>query len=95
MDATEERFTLTEFLHDPQSHLARLKETRISEVLTVDGTAEAVLLDADRYREIMDRLYEAETVAAIREGLAEADRGELIPLDQFVSEVKAQFGVPG
>ena len=95
MYATEERSTLTEFLHDPQSHLARLKDTGNPEILTVDGKAEAVLIDADRYQEIMDRLYEAETVAAIQEGLAAVERGEFKPADQVFSELKARFGIQG
>ncbi len=45
-------------------------------MLTVNGRAELVVQDAASYQEILDRLERAETLAAIRQGIAQAQRGE-------------------
>ena len=44
---TRELYSLTDFLRNHEAHIARLKETRTPEVLTVNGQAEVVLLDAE------------------------------------------------
>ena len=64
-------------------------------MLTVDGTAELVILHPDSLRELQERLYRAETVAAIRDGLAAAERGELKPAEQVFGEMKAKYGLRG
>ena len=67
---------LTDFLKNHQAHLARLKETHAPEVLTVNGRAELVIQDAASYQALVNRLHNLETLAAIREGIESADRGE-------------------
>lgn len=83
---------LTDFLRNHRAHLQRLKETRAPEVLTVNGRAEIVVQDAQSYQDLLDRLHYLETVAAIREGVASADRGELKPAEQVLVEMKAKYG---
>jgi len=77
---------LTDFLRNHKAHLTRLKETRTPEVLTVNGKAAVVVQDADSYQALLDRLHEMETLAAIREGIASAERGELKPAEQVLAE---------
>jgi PHD/YefM family antitoxin component YafN of YafNO toxin-antitoxin module len=81
---------LTDFLRNHKTHLARLKDTRTPEVLTVNGRAEVVVLDADSYQEMVDRLHHLETIAAIQEGIASAERGELKSAEQVLAEMKAR-----
>ena len=87
--------SLTDFLRNHKAHLARLKETRTPEVLTVNGRAEVVVLDAQSYQELLDRLHHMETIAAIQEGVASAERGELEPAEQVFAEMKAKYGLQG
>jgi PHD/YefM family antitoxin component YafN of YafNO toxin-antitoxin module len=82
--------SLTDFLRNHKTHLTRLKETRKPEVLTINGKAELVIQDAESYQEMLDRLERAETLAALREGLASADRGELRDADGVFSDMKAR-----
>jgi hypothetical protein len=84
---------LTDFLRNHKVHVARLKETRVPEVLTVNGRAEIVVLDADSYQEMVDRLHHLETIAAIQEGIASAERGELKPAEQVLAEMKARHAL--
>ena len=92
---TRQIHSLTDFLRNHKTHLARLKETRTPEVLTVNGRAEVVVVDHESYQDLLDRIHHLETLAAIREGIASADRGELKPAEQVFAEMKAKYGVQG
>jgi PHD/YefM family antitoxin component YafN of YafNO toxin-antitoxin module len=84
---------LTEFLRNHKAHISRLKETHAPEVLTVNGKAEIVIQDAESYQRMIDRLQHMETVAAIQEGMASAERGELKPAAQVLAEMQAKYGL--
>ena len=51
------------------------------------------MLDAEIYQEMADRLYRLDTLAAIREGLASAERGEMKDAEQVFAEMKAKYGL--
>lgn len=80
---------LTDFLRHHKVHVARLKETKLPEVLTVNGRAEVVIQDATSYQELLDRLHHLETLAAIQEGVTCAERGEPKSAAQALAKVKA------
>ena len=92
---TRQIHSLTDFLRHHKAHVARLKATRLPEVLTVNGRAEVVIQDAESYQELLDRLHHMETLAAIREGMASAERGELKPAEQVFAEMQARYGLHG
>jgi hypothetical protein len=75
--------------------VACLKESRTPEVLAVNGRAELVVQGADSYQALLDRLHHMETLAAIREGIASAERGEMKPAEQVFSELQAKYGLQG
>jgi hypothetical protein len=83
--------SLTDFLRNHKAHVARLKESHAPEVLTVNGRAELVVQDANSYQALLDRLHHMETLAAIREGIASAERGELKPAEQVFAEMQAKY----
>ena len=87
--------SLTDFLRNHKVHLARLRQTRAPEVLTVNGRAEIVVQDAESYQDLLERLHHMETVTAIREGIESAERGELKPAEQVFAEMKAKYGLSG
>ena len=72
---TRQIHPLTDFLRNHKAHLARLKETKTPEILTVNGRAELIIQDAESYQDLLDRMHRLETLAAIREGMASAERG--------------------
>jgi predicted transcriptional regulator len=43
---------------------------------------------------MIERLHHMETVAAIQEGRASAERGELKPAAQVLDEMRAKYGLP-
>ena len=91
---TREIHSLTDFLRNHKAHVARLKETHAPEVLTVNGKAEVVVQDAASYQTMLDRFHHMETVAAIQEGMASAERGELKPAAQVFDEMRTKYGLP-
>ena len=70
-----------------------MKKTRTPEVLTVNGKAELVVQDAASYQSMLNRLHYLETLAAIQEGMASAERGELKPAAQVLAEMRAKYGL--
>jgi len=91
---TREIHPLTDFLRNHKAHVTRLKETHAPEVLTVNGKAEIVIQDAQSYQRMIERLQHMETLAAIQEGMASAERGELKPAAQVLDEMRAKYGLP-
>ncbi len=98
--------SLTDFLRNHKAHVKSLKKTKTPEVLTVNGKAEVVVQDAASYQRMQERLHHMETLAAIQEGMASAERGELKPAAQVLDEMRQKLdrgidqldrglGVPG
>ena len=85
--------SLTDFLRNHKAHVTRLKKTHAPEVLTVNGKAQVVVQDAAGYQVMLDRLHHMETLAAIHEGMASAERGELKLATQVLSEMRAKYGL--
>ncbi len=86
--------SLTDFIRHHKAHLQRLKETHTPEVLTVNGKAELVVLDVESFQEMMEKIDRAETIEAIKEGLAAAERGEMKPAEQVFAEMRAKYDLP-
>lgn len=77
---------------DLKGYAIRLRKKRTPLVLTVDGRPELVVQDAESYQELMDRLEHAETVAAVREGMEQAARGETMTLEEAERRLRKKYG---
>jgi len=84
--------SVTEFQRNLKDYVGRLKEKKTPLVLTVNGRAELIVQDAESYQALLDRLERAETVAAIRQGMEQFDRGEGIPLRQAERRLRRRHG---
>jgi hypothetical protein len=93
MISLEQIHSLTDFLRNHKTHIDRLKETRMPEVLTINGKAELVILDVHSFEELVEKIERIETIDAIQAGLASANRGELKPAHQLFAEMKAKYGL--
>lgn len=71
--------SVTEFQRNLKDYVGRLKKKKAPLVLTVNGRAELVVQDAESYQALLDRLEDAETMAAVREGMEQIKRGQGIP----------------
>lgn len=63
---TRQIHSMSDFIRNHKAHVARLKETGAPEVLTVNGRAEVVVLDAESYQHLMDRFRNLEAIAQTR-----------------------------
>ncbi|MCC6591004.1 MAG: type II toxin-antitoxin system Phd/YefM family antitoxin [Bryobacterales bacterium] len=84
--------SVTEFQRNIKDYVGRLKEKKTPLVLTVNGRAELVVQDAESYQLMLERLERAETVAAIRRGIEQAERGETIPLEEAEQRLREKHG---
>jgi PHD/YefM family antitoxin component YafN of YafNO toxin-antitoxin module len=88
-----ERLPLSEFRRDALKILARLKRTGEPAVLTNEGCVQVVIQDVRAYERLLTRIDELEAIEAIRQGLAEADRGESRPLRDVIREFANKMGL--
>ena len=84
--------SVTEFQRNLKEHVERLKANKSPLVLTVNGRAEIVVQDAESYQALLDRLERAETIAAIRQGMEQFERGEGIPLKEAEKRLRKKHG---
>jgi prevent-host-death family protein len=91
----KEIHSLSDFQRNTKSYVERMKETKNPVVLTVNGKAEIVVQDATSYQELLDRVERAETVAAVRQAMAEFDRGEGRPAREALEELRDRHGLSG
>jgi len=81
---------LTDFKRDTAAYIRKLQRTGRAQVLTVNGRAEVVVQSAKSYQKFMEVIEREATRDSIRQGLAEADRGELHPLGKALTQAAAR-----
>jgi hypothetical protein len=67
--------------------MKHMKKTGRPLVLTINGKAEAVVLDPATYQDVADHL---DAVASIRRGLTQAVRGEGRPAEDLLNELERE-----
>ena len=89
--------SLTNFKRQTAEYLRQLHESGSPMVLTVNGKAEVVVQDAAAYQRLVELAAKAdrdEAVAAIREGLADADAGRVKPARKALQALAKKYGIP-
>src|SRR5271163_983046 len=81
MNLSQDIHPLTDFKRNTAEFLRQLKETGDPVVLTINGKAELVVQDAASYQRLFDLAERLETIQAVKEGIASADRREGKPMD--------------
>ncbi|MBF0269847.1 MAG: type II toxin-antitoxin system Phd/YefM family antitoxin [Alphaproteobacteria bacterium] len=89
MDITKDIRPLTEFKRDTGSFMSHLKETGRPSILTVNGKPSLVVMDAGAWQDIQDQLDYANTVTAVRKGLAQARDGQGTEATDFFNQLDA------
>ena len=90
MLTTENIHPLTDFLRNHKSHIANLKNSKLPEVLTVNGKAEVVIMHSEVYQALANKLEEFLRIEAIQAGIEASDRGEIISSKKARKELKAK-----
>jgi prevent-host-death family protein len=84
IDVTQDIHSLTTFKRNTSGLMKHMKKTGRPLVLTINGRAEAVVLDAASYQQVADHL---DALASIRRGLAQARKGEGRLADDVLAEL--------
>jgi prevent-host-death family protein len=84
---------LTDFKRHTSDFLTQLKTTGQPVILTINGKAELVVQDARSYQRLLDLADRLETIQAVKEGIASADRGEGRSMDDVFDELEREFQV--
>jgi prevent-host-death family protein len=87
INVTQDIHSFTTFKRNSSRLMKRMKKTGRPLVLTLNGKAEAVVLDPAAYQDIAGHL---DAVASIRRGLAQARRGEGRPADDVLNELERE-----
>ena len=84
---------MSDFVRNPKQHVARLKETRTPEVLTVNGRAEVVVLDTETFEGLVERVRSAEAISSLRVHLAQARKNAPPPEPLTEAEIQRRLAV--
>ena len=87
IDITQDIHSMTTFKRNSSGLMKRMRKTGRPLVLTVNGKAEAVVIDASAYHEVAEQL---DTIASIRRGLAQAKKGMGRPVDDVFDDLEHQ-----
>lgn len=86
--------SLTDFMRHSKECIGKIKNQGTPMVLTVNGKAELVVQDAKSYQALLEQIEHLNTIAAIRQGLDEANRGETRPASEVFAELSTKFESP-
>ena len=78
---------MTAFKRDSTGLMKRMKKSGRPLVLTVNGKAEAVVLDAASYRDVAGHL---DAIASIRRGLIQARKGMGRPVGEVFDDLERE-----
>lgn len=95
MKITRDIQSLSVFKRDTSKFMLQMKKTGQPIVLTVNGKAEMVVLDAKSYEEYLVDRDRRDTIASIRRGMEDARAGRVTEAEVFFKEFEEKHGIPG
>jgi PHD/YefM family antitoxin component YafN of YafNO toxin-antitoxin module len=87
INVAEDIHSFTTFKRSSTDLMKRMKKTGRPLVLTINGKAEAVVLEPAIYQQVAEQL---DVIARIRRGLDQAKRGEGRPVDEVFDELERE-----
>jgi prevent-host-death family protein len=88
--------SVTNFKRETARYLEQLHKTGEPVVLTINGKAEVVVQDAAAYQKLLEAAAQAEkeeTLAAIREGVADVKAGRTKPAKAALKALAKKYGI--
>ncbi|WP_412776846.1 type II toxin-antitoxin system Phd/YefM family antitoxin [Thalassospira lucentensis] len=92
MDITKDIRPLTEFKRDTVAFTKRLHETQQPAILTVNGKASLVVMDAKAWQDMQNRLEYTDAVDGIRTGLHQITDQKGEDADSFFDNLTNRHG---
>jgi prevent-host-death family protein len=94
MKLTRDIQSLSVFKRDTSKFMKQMKKTKQPIVLTVNGKAEMVVIDAESYEDYLREKDRQETIAGVRRGIADMKAGRVQDAEDVFRELEARFGIP-
>ena len=94
MKITRDIQSLSVFKRDTSKFMRQMKKTGQPIVLTVNGKAEMVVLDAEKYEDFLGQKDRIETLEGIRRGRADVKAGRTRPAEDVFRDLFERFGIP-
>lgn len=91
INITEDIHSLTDFKKNTNEFIQGLKKTGRPTVLTVNGRAEIVVIDAMAFQKIQDQLENDETVLEIKRSLKDFEAGKFASAKEVLNELKQRI----
>lgn len=92
MDITKDIQSLTDFKRHTPEFLDRLKETGRPTILTVNGKAQLVVMDAAAYQEELTQKELTASVNSVNKSLKEFEQGKGMPLEKSFKKLAKKYG---
>jgi PHD/YefM family antitoxin component YafN of YafNO toxin-antitoxin module len=86
--------SLTDFKRNTAAFMRRLKKSRTPEVLTVNGEARLVVMDAETYEQMVASFERADAIEGIRRGLEDAKAGRVLPAKRAFDMIRMKHKIP-
>lgn len=93
LDLNQDIDSLTNFKRNTAAFLRQLKKRGGPIILTINGKAELVVLDAKSYQKLLGLAERLETIEAIKEGMAEINDGKGLSLEEAKKRVRSKHGI--
>lgn len=93
IDISKDIRSLSDFKRNTTEFVREMKESGKPVVLTVNGRSELVVQDATSYQKLLELVDRLEAIEGITRGLAEADRGEGVTLEEFDKEMRRKYDI--
>jgi prevent-host-death family protein len=94
MDVTRDIQTLSTFKRQSTKFVKQVRATGEPLVLTINGKAALVVLDAANYQAMLEERERLETIAAVKRGLESMKKGQGVEADKFWSNFFTNNGIP-
>lgn len=88
LDITNGIRSLSEFKQNSSDILKYIKKTHSPTILTINGKAEAVLLDPESYQEMINKIAFLESSSKIKAALVEMENDEVIPAQKAFKKLR-------
>jgi prevent-host-death family protein len=85
--------TVSEFRRNTSRLLRQLRKSGEPIILTLNGRAEVVVLEANSYQKLRESLNRLETLDGIREGVADMRAGRMLTPDDAREEARKKYGI--
>ena len=92
-DLTRDFESLTSFRRQSSLLAKRLKKTQRPLVLTVKGKPALVVQAAEAYQRLLNLAARQDAREGIRQGMEDANKGRLRPVQEFFTEFEARHGI--